>query len=300
MLTNLNDIDTGRIKVMPVTIPELTNRSIQTDILRTDLIHPVISGNKWFKLRYYLEEAREKGIKKLVTFGGAWSNHIHASAATARLYEFSVTGLIRGEKPAIFSSSLDDAVRLGMELRFVSREAYKNKIIPEDLLTEPHLLIPEGGYGITGAKGASTITDFFDPDAYTHICCAVGTGTMMAGLLNSCKAGQHITGISVMKNNYSLEQAVTDLLSQPAQKFSIEHRFHFGGYAKKTTELIAFMNRLYLETGIPTDFVYTGKMCFAASKLAAENYFPPGSKLLLIHSGGLQGNRSLEKGSLIF
>lgn len=269
-------------------------------MLRLDRLHPVISGNKWFKLRFYLEEARAQGKKTLLTFGGAWSNHIHATAAACRIQQLNSIGIIRGEEPAELSATLLQAREMGMQLRFISREQYREKIIPGDIAIADCVIVGEGGYGIKGAAGAATILDHANLAAYTHICCAMGTGTMLAGIMNRTPAGIRSLGISVLKNNPALSSQVKALLLHPEQDPVIFHEFHFGGYAKKTPELIQFMNDFYGHTGIPTDFVYTGKLCFAAAALAAKNYFPPGSKLLLIHSGGLQGNRSLDKGTLIF
>lgn len=300
MLTNKEDINPERIKTVPVVLPGLNNRNIRIDMLRTDLIHPVVSGNKWFKLQYYLTAAREQGIRHLVTFGGAWSNHIHASAAAAALYDFSITGIIRGEQAPLLSPTLQDALSMGMELRFISRTAYRNKELPAELNNRNFLLIPEGGYGTAGARGAALLTDYCTAHAYTHICCAVGTGTMMAGLMNQSGPMQQVIGISSQKNNLNLEKAVTALLKNPQQQPLLLHDYHFGGYASHTPELIRFMNLFYEQTGIPTDIVYTGKLCFAVTALLEKNYFPPGSNILLIHSGGLQGNRSLQKGTLIF
>jgi 1-aminocyclopropane-1-carboxylate deaminase len=296
----MQDINPGHISVDPYSLPLLSEKGLSADILRLDRLHSVLSGNKWFKLRYYIEEAKQLNKDTLVTFGGAWSNHIHATAAAGQLYDVKTAGIIRGEAAAILSPTLQQAADMGMQLYFSSREDYRDKKIPETIDQSSVLFVPEGGYGSTGAKGASTILDFVNPDNYTHICCAVGSGTMMAGLQNRCKAVAAVIGISAMKNNHALESEVSALLDHPHPEPLIIHDYHFGGFAKYNQELLGFMNELYRQTGIPTDIVYTGKLCFAVNELARKNYFPPGSKILLIHSGGLQGNRSLEKGSLIF
>jgi len=296
----MQNINPGNISVHPYSSPLFSEKSLIVDVLRLDLLHPVISGNKWFKLRYHIEEARRQQKNRLVTFGGAWSNHIAATAAAGKQFGFNTTGIIRGEQPARLSDTLQEAIRLGMELVYISREAYRDKPLPESIDLAAAQLIPEGGFGHTGALGAATITDHFNPDAYTHLCCAVGSGTMMAGLMNAVKNKRTVTGISAMKNNHDLESAVTSLLEQPAVSPLINHDYHFGGFAKHTPALLAFMNEVFRSTGIPTDIVYTGKLLYAVHDLAGKNYFPPGSKILLIHSGGLQGNRSLPNGSLIF
>jgi 1-aminocyclopropane-1-carboxylate deaminase len=174
------------------------------------------------------------------------------------------------------------------------------KKIPDFLLEEDAYIIPEGGYGATGAKGASTILDFCNKD-YTHYCCAVGTGTMMAGLINAAIAGQQVTGISVLKNNLELNEQIIALLNDNNKTgWQLLHDYHFGGYAHHQPALIRFMNEFYKRTKIPSDFVYTGKLFYAVQDLIEKDFFPSGSKVLVIHSGGLQGNESLNKGTLIF
>lgn len=296
----MNDINPALIRTDPYTSPLFSEKGISVAVLRLDLLHPVISGNKWFKLRFYIEEARRLNKVRLVTFGGPWSNHLHATAAAGKLYGLQTTGIIRGERPAQLSGTLQQVMEMGMQLSFISRDAYKNDFIPESIDLSTALLIPEGGAGPVGVKGAATITTLFTPDAFTHVCCAVGSGTMMAGLLQTLPASVKLCGISAMKNNHSLAAEVATLSGSNRQLPEIIHEYHFGGFAKHTDNQLAFMNEVYQHTGIPTDLVYTGKLFYAVNDLARKNYFPPGSKILLIHSGGLQGNRSLPNGSLIF
>lgn len=273
------------------------------DVLRLDLVHPVISGNKWFKLKGYLKNARELHRKTILTFGGAFSNHIVATAAAAKMYGFKSIGIIRGEKPANFSESLNNATSFGMTLYFICGEEYKKKIIPKEILGENEVTdiypINEGGYGKKGAEGAKSISELVGFSNYTHSICAVGTGTTLAGLIEASHHGQHVIGISTMKNNFSLHHEIENLLTEQ-KEFDLIHDYHFGGYAKYDQKLISFMNEWYRKTNIPSDFVYTGKLFFAVNDLLHKNYFPANSKLLVIHSGGLQGNRSLPKGTLIF
>ncbi|HOZ68547.1 MAG TPA: pyridoxal-phosphate dependent enzyme [Chitinophagaceae bacterium] len=293
-------INPEHIRVDPYLSPLFDDKEITANILRLDLLHPVVSGNKWFKLRYYIEKAQEQNKNSLVTFGGAWSNHIHATAAAGKMVGLKTIGIIRGEAPARLSTTLLQATELGMQLHFISREEYRQKPIPESIDLSSSQLIPEGGYGTTGARGAATILSLINPDDYTHIVCAVGSGTMMAGLMNAYWSKGVVLGISAMKNNQALESDVRQLLEVPAISPVIIHDYHFGGFAKYNSRLLDFMNEVYRYTGIPTDIVYTGKLFFALNDLAWKNYFPPGSKILLIHSGGLQGNQSLPNGSLIF
>lgn len=274
-------------------------KQIKLSVLRIDQLHEIVSGNKWFKLRYYIQEAVETNKNHIVTFGGAYSNHIVATAAACRIHQLNCTGIIRGEEAVSLSPTLLQAKELGMQLVFISREDYAVKKLPALLNSEDSYIINEGGYGRTGAKGAASISNHFIPSDYSHICCAVGTGTMMAGLMNAL-TGQQVIGISAMKNNLQLEEAVRQLLTEPQQQVQLFHDYHFGGYAKHKPALLSFMNELYRTTSIPSDFVYTGKLFYAINDLAAKDFFPPGSKILLIHSGGLQGNRSLSKDTLIF
>lgn len=280
-------------------VTDFFQNDVQVSVLRLDKIHALISGNKWFKLRYYIIEALAQNKKTIITFGGAWSNHIIATAAACKLYGLNAIGIIRGEEPATPSATLLQAKAMGMQLVFIKREDYRHQSIPDNITISDAYMIHEGGYGVTGAKGAATIYDYMD-ESFTHICCAVGTGTMMAGLINASAAHQQVVGISVMKNNFSLQQAIQSLTGKEKNNWHLLHDHHFGGYAKHTPELTGFMNSFYRSTGIPTDFVYTAKLFYAVKALAGKNYFSAGSRLLLIHSGGLQGNSSLAKGTLMF
>ena len=288
------------ISVDRLSLPMLIEKKVAADVLRLDKIHPLISGNKWFKLRFYLDEAKNRHKKTIVTFGGAWSNHILATAAACNISNLKCIGIIRGEEAANLSPTLLLAKEAGMQLLFISREDYSLKKIPGELSSDEYYFINEGGYGMLGAEGAATILDYCYKENYTHICCATGTGTMMAGIIKGASLDQNIIGISVLKNNTGLADSVKSLLNGKQNTFQIFHDYHFGGYAKHKPELIAFMNSFYQQTNIPTDFVYTGKLFFAITHLINTNFFSPGSKLLLIHSGGLQGNASLSKGTLIF
>jgi 1-aminocyclopropane-1-carboxylate deaminase len=293
-------INLANISVDTLSLPLLTEKKVTADVLRLDKIHPLISGNKWFKLRYYLEEAKKLNKKTIATFGGAWSNHILATAAACKIQQLHSIGIIRGEEAAILSPTLAKAKEMGMQLFFIRRENYAQKKIPAEINKEEVYFINEGGYGSKGADGANTILDFCERENYTHFCCAAGTGTMLAGLIKNASVQQQITGISVLKNNMDLTPNTQSLLNEKADNFQIIHNYHFGGYAKYKPELITFMNTFYQQTQIPSDFVYTGKLFYAISDLIKNDFFKPGSRLLLIHSGGLQGNSSLSKGTLIF
>ncbi|MDH7462801.1 pyridoxal-phosphate dependent enzyme [Chitinophagaceae bacterium 26-R-25] len=272
------------------------------DILRLDKIHNVISGNKWYKLKYYLENA--KGKQRIITFGGAFSNHLVAAAFAAKMMNIESIGIVRGEEPATYSPTLQDAADYGMRLVFVSRENYKNR---DDILNKLNvdrnasIVIEEGGFGETGVKGAADILQHVpDLAGYTHILCAVGTGTMMAGIVRSALPQQQVIGISALKGADELTPVVASFQQLPHASFEINFNYHHGGYAKKSPALIDFMNKFHQKTGIPTDFVYSGKLLFAVNELIKENYFPQNSSLVVIHCGGIQGNRSLPVGMLRF
>lgn len=299
--------------VLPVDIDKIFIQSLFTkkekeqhgltiDVLRLDVMHPVISGNKYFKLVPWLEQAVRQQATHIGTFGGAYSNHLVATANACHHLQIPFTGIIRGEEPASLSPALQDAVSYGMKMVFVSRSTYRDK---EKIRQQfPAIFwIDEGGYGQPGAAGAAGMLACV-PDAahYTHIICAVGTGTMMAGLLNAAAPTQEVIGISVMKNNFSLENNIRQLLAPVLQhrKINLIHSFHFGGYAKHPPALLAYMNKVWEKYDLPLDIVYTGKAFYALEQLIEKNYFPTNSRLLFIHSGGLQGNRSLPPHTLQF
>lgn len=288
--------DISNITIDNIQLPELENKNILLDVLRLDKIHPVISGNKWFKLKYHLENFHRGNFKGIVTFGGAWSNHIIATAYVCQLHKIGSVGIIRGEEPGLLSKTLADAKNYTMELEFVSREEYRKKDSLEFLnkLKEKYsgyYIIPEGGAGAEGEKGVEEILDIIPKNKYTHIVCAIGTGTMFKGLSNAAKRPIKMIGVPVLKG-WKEEVQIDNGEFIPD--------YHFGGYAKYNPILIDFMNYFYSHTKIPTDIVYTAKLAYGIIDLVKKNYFMEGSKILMIHSGGSQGNNSLEKGSLIF
>ena len=284
-------------------ISELFNNILNISILRADLIDPVVSGNKWFKLQLYVRDAIAAGKTTLATFGGPYSNHIVATSRYGASMGLETVGFIRGEKPVALSPTLTDAMENGMTLHFVSREDFEQteKIISHN--QDPSWAwIPEGGYGITGAEGVKSMLTIKDTTPFDTIICAVGTGTMMAGLIKAAAPHQQVIGLSVLKNNISIDEEIKALLTPDESKknFEINHDYHFGGYAKHTPALIDFMNDCYKKMELPLDFVYTAKLVYGVEDLATKGKFDPTSKILIIHSGGLQGNRSFKKGTLIF
>ena len=278
------------------------DQKVQIDLLRLDLIHPVISGNKWYKLRYYLEDAIDKGFTEIASFGGAYSNYIVATACASQERNIKSVGFIRGEQTNPLSHTLQAAISYGMQLEFINRTQYQNKqIIIEQNADQTRYWIPEGGYGILGAKGATSILDEVDLQKYTHIVAAVGSGTMIAGILNGSMSHQTVIGISSQKNNFSLDNEVLQLTAPENQyRLKMNHNYHFGGFAKHPSDLLDFMVEFWNKEMIPTDIVYTGKLLFAITDLLQKQYFKQGDKVLVIHSGGLQGNLSLPENSLPF
>jgi 1-aminocyclopropane-1-carboxylate deaminase len=293
----------------PITIDPLTNLSsstIEASMLRLDKLHPIVSGNKWFKLRYYIEEAISQSCSTIASFGGPYSNHLVALAYVAKENNVKSIGYVRASKEDTVTLSLQEAQAYGMQLEFIGRTNFQE--IKNDLLkTNQHrsidnssiYFIDEGGYGSIGAKGAATILNEHCKH-YTTIIAAVGTGTMLAGLINAAEAHQEIIGIPVLKNENTIEDEIKSLLINKAASFSLLHNFHQGGYAKTNPALFDFMNQLWTLEKIPTDIVYTGKLLMAVDSLLKEKYFKAGSKILVIHSGGLQGNRSLPLGTLLY
>jgi 1-aminocyclopropane-1-carboxylate deaminase len=285
----------------------------RADVLRLDLIDPLISGNKWFKLKYNLEEARKMDVP-LLTFGGPFSNHIAATAAAGKMFSIPTIGIIRGEEPKKKSSTLRTAEQNGMKLVFVSREDYrkKNELLFKDQLQQKFgscLIVPEGGKNLLGVKGSGEILK--KEWNYDYILCACGTGTTFAGLCSALNKNTLLIGISVLKGNNSLVDEVNVLLEETKtgcelvggnegmdheilERSFITDKFAFNGYAKVEAQLILFKDQFEKEQNIPLDHVYTTKLFYAFRALAIKNKFRAGSKILLIHSGGLQSNGDFE------
>ena len=270
---------------------DLPNK-IELFIKREDLIHPYISGNKYRKLKYNLLEAKEQKHTTLLTFGGAYSNHILAVAAAGKEYNFKTIGVIRGNElnHTNLNVTLSMAKNFGMSFFFVDRETYRNKN-SKDFLNflktkfNDFYLLPEGGTNNLAILGCEEILTKNDKEYFTHICCAVGTGGTISGIINSSFQNQTILGFSALKENFLLND-----IRKFAKKdnFKIINDYHFGGYAKINSELIEFMNWFYNTTKIPLDPIYTAKMVFGVINLIKNEYFNTNSKILLIHTGGLQ------------
>ena len=275
----------------------------KVDLLRLDVIHPIVSGNKFYKLRYYIELALEKGVSTVASFGGPYSNHIVALAYTAKEAGLKSIGYIRTNTDEPMTPSLKEAKAYGMEFVYLGRTDFQSKkaaILQSSEMNTDCYLIDEGGYGTIGAKGAATILTTQDTSHYDVIICAVGTGTMLAGIIHAADAHQKIIGIPVLKNEGSIESEINALLEDKNRPYTLQHQFHQGGYAKTNPTMLDFMNRLWDAEKIPTDIVYTSKLLFGVEQVINENYFDKDISILVIHSGGLQGNRSLPEGTLKF
>ena len=284
------------------------SQSQKVDLLRLDVLHPIVSGNKFYKLRFYIAEAKENGVSTVASFGGPYSNHIVALAFTAKEAGLKSIGYIRTNADEPMTPSLAEAKAYGMELVYLGRTDFQSKkdnILQTRNANTSTYFIDEGGYGAIGARGAATILTEQDTTNYNYIICAVGTGTMLAGCVHAALPHQKVIGIPVLKNEGSIENEINALLLEHNHKknnqpYTLLHHFHQGGYAKTNPMMFDFMNRLWDTEKIPTDIVYTSKLLFGVEQLIKENYFEKEASILVIHSGGLQGNRSLPVGTLNF
>ncbi|WP_413662464.1 1-aminocyclopropane-1-carboxylate deaminase/D-cysteine desulfhydrase [Microbulbifer sp. CNSA002] len=294
---------------------------IELWVRRDDRLDPMLSGNKAYKLLFSLLEARERGIKTVVTCGGAWSNHIHATAAAGARFGFSTLGVIRGERPSSLSATLQDAQRLGMKLVFVTRAQYRRRGEAEFLCEigideESMLFVPEGGAGLPGVRGARLLGRVIketSPVRFDQVWVASGTGATFAGLVAGLREFP-VVGVEVLKAGGSIEAGVSQWLRELKGEVeqSIERvdtqgavyrgflgdsccnllsSFHCGGYGKFPSYLSSFLDDFDAQVGIPLDPVYTGKLFYALSKSASSGNIAAGSKVLVVHSGGGQGRR---------
>lgn len=296
MYTNSFFKEQFQIQNQQINLPILEEKKVELYIKREDKIHPFISGNKFRKLKYNLVEAKHHHKKTLLTFGGAFSNHIVATAVAGRLNGFKTIGIIRGDelankidKTLKSNPTLREAQKNGMTFEFVSRLDYRNKSTPEfiDRLHKKFgefYMIPEGGtnsFAITGCEEILTEED----SKFNYICSAVGTGGTISGLINASRNHQIVIGFPALKGDF-----LYDEIKQFVNKnnWSLQSDYHFGGYAKYNEDLITFINHFKSETDILLDPIYTGKMIFGILDLVQKNHFKKGSKILAIHTGGIQ------------
>ncbi|MDO4727885.1 MAG: pyridoxal-phosphate dependent enzyme [Bacteroidota bacterium] len=281
---------------------------VEVYIKREDLLHPYISGNKYRKLKYNLIEAYNKGYTQLLTFGGAFSNHIHATAYAAQMYGFKLIVVVRGEElenQIANNPTLQFVANQGGVIKFVDRETYRNK---NDIQFINKLrnkygdfyLIPEGGTNELAIRGCQEILTPEDKK-FDYLCTAVGTGGTISGVINTARQHQKVIGVSVLKGDF-LNNEIKKLTSKGNWELLTE--YHFGGYAKINEELVAFINKFYKQTQIRIDPVYVGKLCYAVMNQINKGYFEKGTKIMLIHTGGLQGieginNKLKQKGKTL-
>ena len=272
------------------------------NLLRLDLAGGVAPGNKSFKLHHYLAEAARLGVRRLVSFGGAWSNHLHALAAVGAEQGIATIGIVRGEPPLQPSAMLVDAQRAGMRLCYVSREEYRrrNEAVYQQEIAQrfaPCILVPEGGSSVQGARGCAAIAAMIreSPDGIKRIVLPVGTGTTLAGIAAALDDSYEIVGISALQGAADLDSRVAGLLASlapaGAARWRILHDYHCGGFARVNAALRDFMLNFEALQGVPLDPVYTGKMLYAIHSLCQQGEWGSDEKLLAIHTGGLQGRR---------
>ncbi|NOR27253.1 MAG: pyridoxal-phosphate dependent enzyme [Lutibacter sp.] len=291
-------LTTKNSRIQQVHFSEIKDKSVSLFIKREDELHPFISGNKYRKLKYNLEEASKQNEHTLLTFGGAYSNHIAATAAAGFEHNFKTIGVIRGDELAAnlvevikTNPTLKFASEHDMKFHFVSRSEYRIKTSSEFItkLKEKFgefYLVPEGGTNTFAVKGCEEILVEEDKQ-YNVICCAIGTGGTISGIINSSKNHQKVIGFPALKGDFLQDEIKKHVLKNT--NWSLNTNYHFGGYAKISEELITFINNFKRETNIPLDPVYTGKMLFGIVDLIKKDTFKKGTKILAIHTGGLQG-----------
>ncbi|MBX7108442.1 MAG: pyridoxal-phosphate dependent enzyme [Chitinophagales bacterium] len=277
--------------------PFLEARQLQVFMKRDDLLHPFISGNKWRKLQHNLAAAKALGQHTLLTFGGAFSNHIHAVAAAGSEFGFRTIGIIRGESVMPLNATLSFAAEHGMQIHFISRHEYRQKS-NASFISNLHrqfgefYLLPEGGSNTLAVKGCADIIQEINFSC-DYLCCPVGTGATMAGLIAGAQGKGRVLGFSVLKGIKDLEEKIAHFTSAfcgiEYSNWSVYHDYHFGGYAKLPATLKSFIEEFRQRQDILLDPVYTGKMMFGIYELAGKNFFPAGSTIIAIHTGGLQG-----------
>lgn len=290
--------------VVEINHPLLDLRGIHLLVKREDLNHKLVSGNKWWKLKYNVIEARRQQKNTLLTFGGAYSNHIYATAATAAILRFASIGIIRGEKTLPVNSTLDFAIRQNMTLHYLSREVYRRKSeteVIESLKSKfgDFYLIPEGGTNSLAVEGTAEFGRQLLRTQFDYALLAVGTGGTMAGLIRGFEGQRHIIGVPVLKGGAYLVDEIKGLSQEGNgqdnnnNNWNLWTEYHHGGYAKTTPHLLSFMREMQHTFRIPLDHVYTGKLLYAIFQEIENGAFPKGTSLLAVHTGGLQGARPI-------
>jgi len=279
-------------------------------LARLDLLPYPAGGNKWFKLKYNLLEAERLGIKQLLTFGGAYSNHLYATAEAADYFGFQSIGIVRGEEHSPLNDTLQYCVNKGMQLFYMSREDYRRKTqagfiqhwMHEQGITNGYL-IPEGGSNAFAVKGVQELVNILPSDT-DIIATACGTGGTMAGLIAGIKSYQEVWGFAALKGADFLRNDIQELLSEypgaSAKKWTLLLDYHLGGYAKLSDELLSFIQQFKKEQGITLDPTYTSKLLFGLFDLANKKLLPKDKKIVVLHTGGLQAWDGLPEKKRIF
>lgn len=281
----------------------LTKHQLTVHIKRDDLIHPQISGNKWRKLKYNLEFAKLQGYQEILSFGGAYSNHIHALAYAGRHYGLKTIGIIRGEYHAD-NPTIEQVTSAGMNVEFISRKDYKHRFDDDFLnnLKQLHpkaLIIPEGGSNKLALRGLSEMVKEIPTRNADYIVCPCGSGGTSAGILKALTPNQRLLSIAVLKNVHYLKDEICQLAGNNSQQLEFRTEFHEGGYGKVTSELISFIDNFYDEHNIQLEPIYSGKMMMGFYELVEQGFFEPNTHITLIHTGGLQGINGMVQRKLV-
>ncbi|MFI5149817.1 MAG: 1-aminocyclopropane-1-carboxylate deaminase/D-cysteine desulfhydrase [Bacteroidia bacterium] len=271
-----------------------SDKGLQLHLLRLDELHPEINGNKWYKLKYNLEAFHRSGKKILVSCGGAWSNHIAAMAAAGHASGIPTGAMIRGEEHIPLNPTLALASARGMLLYYADRALYRDKALLEQKAREvfgPDIFwIPEGGSNAWGVMGCTEILAHVKEEA-DIICCAAGTGATAAGIASSGMGRNKMMVFPALKGaSFLVDEIARFAGPEIASEISLVNDYHFGGYGKTTPDLIRFVDDFRLKQGISLDYIYTGKMMFGLYDMASRGCFEPGTRILAVHTGGIQGN----------
>jgi 1-aminocyclopropane-1-carboxylate deaminase len=271
--------------VQEVVDPRLAAADVRLLVKRDDLHHPEAPGNKWRKLKYNLAAARSLGHDTILTFGGAYSNHIRAVAAAGRSAGFRTVGVIRGEEHLPLNEVLRSAVDDGMILTYVDRAAYRRKDELFARFADRAYVLPEGGTNALAVRGCAELVAELDVP-FDYLCCPVGTGGTLAGLVTGLAGRAHAVGFPVLKGAAFLHDTVRDL-APGLDNWSLALDYHFGGYARKSDELLAFLADFTAAHGIPLDHVYTGRMMYGICDQIRAGRFAPGTTIVAVHTGGV-------------
>lgn len=305
----MSTINENNIPLIEIFEDFLKEKNIRLYVLREDLIHPEISGNKWRKLKYNLWEAKNQGLNKMVTYGGAYSNHIAATAAAGRSFGIETVGIVRGEETLPLNSTLQSAANNGMKFKYVSRNFYRDDKYNANFLAELRVefgdfyLVPEGGSNAYAVKGCTEIKNNIIVD-FDVITCANGTGGTIAGIIASLENSKEIVGFPALKGGAFLINDIQRLLNEYSLKFDVKINnnnwilntdYHFGGYGKINQQLVDFVNDFKIKHNVPLDLVYTGKMMFGIYQIIKTTNQLNGKKIVAVHTGGLQGNKGFEE-----